>query len=153
NPALAIIATPWSAPAWMKTNENLIGGELLGQYEGTYADYLIKYLDTYFGYGIPIFAITVQNEPNFWPVPHPGMEMSAATRARFIGQYLGPKLASHGLDTRILEWDHNWNLPEQPLSVLADADAARYIDGVAWHCYEGSPYAQGRVHREYPQKD
>jgi len=153
NPALAIIATPWSAPAWMKSNENLIGGELLEQYEGTYADYLIKYLDTYSGYGIPIYAITVQNEPSFVPVTYPGMAMAAATRARFIGQYLGPKLASHGLDTRILEWDHNWSQPEQPLSVLADADATRYVDGVAWHCYEGSPYAQGRVHREYPQKD
>jgi len=153
DPKLRIIASPWSAPAWMKTNENLIGGELLEQYEGTYADYLIKYLDAYRGYGIPIFALTLQNEPSFTPVTYPGMEMPAATRARFIAQYLGPKLASRKPRTRILEWDHNWNHPEQPLDVLADPGAARYIDGVAWHCYEGSQYAQGRVHRAYPQKD
>ena len=55
--------------------------------------------------------------------------------------------------TRILEWDHNWDQPEQPLGVLADPDAARYIDGVAWHCYSGSPYAQGKVHRAFPKKD
>jgi glucosylceramidase len=153
NPGLLIIASPWSAPAWMKTGENLIGGQLPEQYEGTYADYLVKYLDAYRGYGIPIFALTLQNEPSFTPITYPGMEMSAATRARVVAQYLGPKLASRKPTTRILEWDHNWSHPDQPLSVLADPDAADYIDGVAWHCYEGSQYEQGRVHRAYPQKD
>ncbi|RDI98332.1 glycosyl hydrolase [Dyella solisilvae] len=153
NPDLRIIASPWSAPAWMKTSQNLIGGELLGQYESTYADYLVKYLDAYRGYGIPIFALTLQNEPSFTPVTYPGMEMDANTRARVVAQYLGPKLAARSPRTQILEWDHNWNHPTQPLSVLADPDAVRYIDGVAWHCYEGSQYAQGRVHRAYPQKD
>jgi glucosylceramidase len=137
----------------MKNSENLIGGELLEQYESNYADYLVKYVQTYGGYGIPIFALTVQNEPAFEPITYPGMGMPAETRARFIGQYLGPKLASQHLPTQILEWDHNWNLPEEPLSVLGDAAAAPYIAGVAWHCYDGSPYAQGRVHRAYPQKD
>ncbi|GLQ98261.1 glycoside hydrolase family 30 protein [Dyella mobilis] len=153
DPGLRIIASPWSAPAWMKTSENLIGGELLPQYESTYADYLVKYLDAYQGYGIPIFALTLQNEPGFVPITYPGMEMPADTRARIVAQYLGPKLASRAQKTQILEWDHNWNQPEQPLSVLANPDAARYIDGVAWHCYDGSQYAQGRVHRAFPQKD
>lgn len=153
NPELLIIASPWSAPAWMKTSQNLIGGELLEQHESTYADYLVKYVDTYRGYGIPIFALTLQNEPSYVPITYPGMEMDAATRSRVVAQYLGPKLARRRQKTRILEWDHNWNQPEQPLAVLGDADAARYIDGVAWHCYEGSQYAQGKVHRAYPQKD
>ncbi|WP_266182861.1 glycoside hydrolase family 30 protein [Dyella humicola] len=153
DPELRIIASPWSAPAWMKTSENLIGGDLLEQYESTYADYLVKYLDTYRGYGIPIFALTLQNEPGFIPITYPGMEMTAATRARIVAQYLGPKLANRRPKTRLLEWDHNWSHPEQPLDVLAGPDAARYIDGVAWHCYEGSPYAEGRVHRAYTQKD
>lgn len=152
NAGLRIIASSWSAPAWMKSSQNLIGGDLLEQYESTYADYLIKYLDAYRGYGIPIFALTLQNEPGFVPVTYPGMEMPADTRARIVSQYLGPKLASRTPKTAILEWDHNWSHPEQPLSVLGDADAARYIDGVAWHCYEGSQSAQGRVHRAYPQK-
>ncbi|GGY30238.1 glucosylceramidase [Rhodanobacter panaciterrae] len=153
NPQLRIIASSWSAPAWMKTSENLIGGELLPQFESTYADYLVKYLDTYRGYGIPIFALTLQNEPGFVPVTYPGMEVPAATRARLIGQYLGPALANRKPKTHLLEWDHNWDKPEEPLSVLADPDAARYIDGVAWHCYSGSPYAQSKVHRAYPKKD
>jgi glucosylceramidase len=153
NPQLRIIASPWSAPAWMKDSENLIGGALLPQFESTYADYLVKYLDTYRGYGIPIFALTLQNEPGFIPVTYPGMALPAATRTRLIAQYLGPALANRRPKTRILEWDHNWDEPEQPLSVLADPDAARYIDGVAWHCYSGSPYAQSKVHRAYPKKD
>lgn len=153
DPGLRIIASPWSAPAWMKTSENLIGGDLLEQYESTYADYLVKYLDAYSKNGIPIFALTLQNEPGFIPVTYPGMALPAATRARIVSQYLGPKLAGRKPRTRILEWDHNWSQPEEPLSVLADPAAAPYIDGVAWHCYEGSPYAQARVHRAYPKKD
>ena len=153
NPQLRIIASPWSAPAWMKTSANLIGGELLPQFESAYADYLVKYLDTYRGYGIPIFALTLQNEPGFVPVTYPGMEMPAATRARIIAQYLGPALAGRKPRTRILGWDHNWDAPEQPLGVLADPDAARYVDGIAWHCYSGTPSAQSDVHRAYPGKD
>ena len=153
NPQLRIIASPWSAPAWMKTSSNLIGGELLEPYESTYADYLVKYVDTYRRYGIPIFALTLQNEPGFIPVTYPGMELPASTRARIIAQYLGPALARRKPKTRILEWDHNWDDPQQPLSVLADPDAARYIDGVAWHCYRGSPGAQSQVHRAFPKKD
>jgi glucosylceramidase len=153
NPQLRIIASSWSAPAWMKTSENVIGGSLLEQYESVFADYLVKYLDAYRSYGIPIFALTLQNEPNFVPLTYPGMEMTAATRARIVGQYLGPKLARRKPVTRILEWDHNWSHPEQPSTVLADPDAAPYIDGVAWHCYEGAPHAQATVHREFPTKD
>jgi glucosylceramidase len=153
NPGLRIVASPWSAPAWMKSSANLIGGELLAQYESAYADYLVKYVDTYRGYGIPIFALTVQNEPGFVPVTYPGMEMPAATRARLISQYLGPALARRRPRTIILGWDHNWDEPGQPSSVLADPDAARYIGGIAWHCYSGTPSTQGDVHRAYPRKD
>lgn len=153
NPGVLVIASSWSAPAWMKSGENLIGGQLLDQYESAFADYLIKYLDAFRGYGIPIFALTLQNEPNFLPVTYPGMLMDADQRARIVSQYLGPRLANRTPRTRILEWDHNWNHPDQPMAVLADPAAARYIDGVAWHCYEGSPAAQGKVHHAYPQKD
>lgn len=153
NPQLHIIATPWSAPAWMKSSANLIDGTLLDEFESTYANYLVKYVDTYRGYGIPIFALTVQNEPGFLPLTYPGMDVPASARTRIIAQYLGPALASRKPRTLILGWDNNWDEPEQPLSVLADPDAARYIDGIAWHCYRGSPAAQSRVHRAFPEKD
>jgi glucosylceramidase len=153
NPALRIIGSPWSAPAWMKTSDNLIGGELLESFESAYADYLVKYVDVYRSYGIPIFALTVQNEPGYSPATYPGMTMSAATRARLIGQYLGPALAARRHPTRVLGWDHNWDAPDQPLDVLNDPVAARYVDGVAWHCYAGTPAAQGQVRRAFPSKD
>jgi len=153
NPQLRIIATPWSAPAWMKISESLMGGELLEQFESTYSDYLVKYVDTYKKYGIPIFALTLQNEPGFIPLTYPSMDLPVSARARIVAQYLGPALASRKPRTLILDWDHNWDQPDQPLSMLADPDVARYIDGVAWHCYEGSPYAQGQVHRAFPKKD
>jgi glucosylceramidase len=153
NPQLRIVATPWSAPAWMKISENLLGGELLEKFESTYADYLVKYVDTYRKYGIPIFALTVQNEPGFIPLTYPSMDLPLSTRARIIAQYLGPALASRRPRTLILDWDHNWDEPEQPLNMLANPDVARYIDGVAWHCYQGSPYTQGQVHRAFPKKD
>ncbi len=153
NPQLRVIASPWSAPAWMKTSDNLISGELLKAYESVYAEYLVKYVDAYRGFGIPIFALTVQNEPAFEPATYPGMAMPAATRARFIGQYLGPDLARHAPKTEILGWDHNWDEPKQPLDVLADPTVSRYIDGVAWHCYRGTPATQSEVHRAHPKKD
>lgn len=153
NPQLRIIASPWSAPAWMKTSASLIGGELLKQYESVYANYLVKYVATYRGFGIPIFALTVQNEPAFQPMTYPGMGMPAATRARLVGQYLGPALARRAPKTRILEWDHNWDEPDQPPTVLADPTAARYISGVAWHCYAGTASAQKQVHDAYPRKN
>ena len=152
NPQLKIVASPWTAPAWMKTSANVIGGTLLEQYETTYAQYLVKYVDAFRKNGIPIFALTIQNEPGFVPVTYPGMELSPVQRARIIGQYLGPALAGRKPATLILGWDHNWDEP-QPLSVLSDADAARYIDGIAWHCYRGSPSVQSQLHAAYPRKD
>jgi glucosylceramidase len=153
NPQLRVIASPWSAPAWMKTSTNLMGGELLPQFESTYATYLVKYLDTYRGYGIPIFAMTLQNEPGFVPLTYPSTELPASTRARIIAQYLGPALANRKPKTLILGWDHNWDEPEQPTSVLSDPDAARYVDAIAWHCYRGIASAQSQVHRAFPRKD
>jgi glucosylceramidase len=152
NPDLRIIASSWSAPAWMKSSANLIGGTLLPEYESVYADYLVKYVDTYRRYGIPIFALTLQNEPAFLPLTYPGMELPAEVRARIIGQYLGPALATRKPKTRIWGWDHNWDTPEQPATVLGDADAAPYVDGIAWHCYRGAPGAQSVMHRQFPRK-
>jgi glucosylceramidase len=94
----------------------------------------------------------LQNEPLYAPVAYPGMTMDPDVRARVI-KHLGPKLAKRTPRTQILEWDHNWAVPQQPLAVLSDPDVARYVDGVAWHCYEGSPFEQGKVHRAHPDKD
>ncbi len=153
NPSLRVMASPWSAPGWMKTTDSLIAGTLRPDAYGVFADYLLRYLDAYSAEGVPIFALTLQNEPHFEPGDYPGMRLDPAARAALIGKYLGPKLAKRGSATRILDWDHNWDLPEQPLAVLADPVARQYVAGVAWHCYGGAAPAQSVVHDAYPDKE
>jgi glucosylceramidase len=153
NPQLRVMATPWSAPGWMKTSDSLIKGSLRPEFYGAFADYLLRYVDAYAAEGVPIYALTLQNEPHFEPADYPGMRLDPAVRARLIGEYLGPRLAQHASPVRILDWDHNWNEPDSPLKVLADPVARPYVAGVAWHCYEGEETAQTAVHDAYPDKE
>lgn len=153
NPRLQVMASPWSAPAWMKSGNSLIQGTLLPQYYDAFARYLVKYVDAYAAEGIPIFALTVQNEPDFEPKDYPGMRLNAPARARLIGDHLGPLLAQRAQRTQIFDWDHNWDKPQEPLGVLADPAAGKYVSAVAWHCYGGEVDAQTPVHTAYPDKD
>ena len=157
NPQLRIMASPWSAPAWMKTSDSLVTGRLRPQYYDAFARYLLRYVDAYRAEGIPVWALTVQNEPDFEPKDYPGMRLNAPERARLIGDHLGPMLAqreSAGQPRPLLmDWDHNWDKPQEPLAVLRDPVAGRYVDAVAWHCYEGEPRAQTPVHEAFPDKD
>ncbi len=153
NPRLKIMASPWSAPAWMKTSGKLIGGTLWPNAYGPFAQYLLRYVQTYDSLGVPIYALTVQNEPHFEPTNYPGMRLDPADRALFIGHHLGPLFQRKGISTLILDWDHNWDDPDSPLRVLGDSVARRYIGGVAWHCYNGDVAAQTKVHDAYPAVD
>ena len=153
NPRLAIMASPWSAPGWMKTTGSMIKGTLRVDAYDAYAEYFRRFVDAYAARGIPIYAITVQNEPHYEPADYPGMRLDPPARAKFVGEHLGPLFARAGIRTRILDWDHNWDEPQSPLAVLADSTARRYIAGVAWHCYAGNVSAQGPVHDAYPDKD
>ena len=153
NPQLKVMASPWSAPAWMKTTNSLIKGTLVPRFYDSFADYFVKFIRAYRAEGIPIYAISLQNEPNFEPDNYPGMKMEPAMRAAVIGRHLGPAFARAGIKTAILDWDHNWDLPQQPMDVLSDSIARRYVQGVAWHCYGGEVGAQSAVHDRYPDKD
>ncbi|RJG27321.1 glycoside hydrolase family 30 protein [Massilia cavernae] len=153
NPKLRVMASPWSAPGWMKSSDSLVQGTLKPEAFAPFAEYLRRYIDAYLAEGVPIFALTVQNEPHFEPDNYPGMRVDPATRAAFIGGHLGPLLARHHGDTRILDWDHNWNEPGSPAAVLADPVAARYVSGVAWHCYGGDVRVQAALHDSYPDKE
>ncbi|HEX2778721.1 MAG TPA: glycoside hydrolase family 30 beta sandwich domain-containing protein, partial [Gemmatimonadaceae bacterium] len=143
----------WSAPGWMKTTGSLIKGTLTDSGYPALAEYLKRYVRAYEAEGIPIFALTVQNEPHFEPENYPGMSLPPAARARLLRDYLGPLFAREGIQTKILDWDHNWDQPDSPLAVLADTGARRYVAGVAWHCYGGNIAAQGQVHDAYPDKE
>jgi glucosylceramidase len=153
NPKLTVMASPWSAPGWMKTTDSLIQGSLKPEAYPYFADYLSRYIKAMKAKGVAISMLTLQNEPGFEPDSYPGMRVEPTSRAAFIGGYLGPKLKAEGLATQILDYDHNWDLPASPLTVLADAKANPYVAGVAWHCYGGDVVAQGAVHDAYPDKD
>lgn len=153
NPQLKIMASPWSAPGWMKDSNSLIQGRLLPQYYDAFSRYLLKYVDAYAAEGVPIFALTVQNEPDYEPKDYPGMRLNAPARARLIGDHLGPMIARRGNGPLIFDWDHNWDKPEEPMGVLSDPVARPYVDAVAWHCYGGDVAAQSPVHDAFPDKD
>ena len=153
NPDLAVMITPWSAPAWMKTSKSLIKGRLEPTAYPAFANYLARTVEEFGREGVSVDLLSIQNEPDFEPENYPGMRMSAAERAAVIGMFVGPTFAQRGLKTKILDWDHNWDKPEQPLGVLADPIANRYVAGVAWHCYGGDVPAQEKVRAAYPDKE
>jgi glucosylceramidase len=153
NPQLKLTASPWSPPAWMKSSGSLITGTLLRRYYDSFSDYFVKFIQAYGSEGLPIYAIMVQNEPNFEPDDYPGMRLESPARARVIGDHLGPRLERAGIKTMIWDWDHNWDVPQSPLDVLADPAARKYVQGVAWHCYGGDVSAQSKVHDAFPDKD
>src|SRR2546425_6636142 len=153
NPQLKIMASPWSPPGWMKTTGSLIQGTLRPEAYGPLAQYFKRYIEASSAEGVPVYAITVQNEPHYEPPTYPGMRLDPPARAQFIGQYLGPLFAQRGIGTIILDWDHNWDEYQSPLQVLADSAAPRYIAGVAWHCYGGGVSAPTLGRDAPPGKD
>lgn len=149
-PGLKIMATPWSAPAWMKTNGNLRnGGRLRTDLYGSYARYFVKYLTQMADRGIPIYALSVQNEPLLGS-GYPTMEMAAAEQRTFIRDHLGPALAEAGLNPKVIIYDHNWDNTQYALDVLGDANAKQYVAGTGFHCYAGDVSAMNRVRATHP---
>jgi glucosylceramidase len=169
NPALKIIATPWSPPAWMKTTGSLIGGRLIDEprtYQA-YAQYFVKFIEEYRAAGVPVYAVTVQNEPqNRNPNGYPGMDLPVAQEAKLIDA-LGPALRRAGLHTKIFGYDHNWS--EHPNDIastppgenpevnypfdLLGTSAGKWLAGTAFHCYSGDPSRQTALHNAFPDKE
>ncbi|HWV31155.1 MAG TPA: glycoside hydrolase family 30 beta sandwich domain-containing protein [Dyadobacter sp.] len=150
-PAIRIMATPWSAPAWMKTSGKLAGGSLKPVWYESYANYFVKYLDAYKKEGIAIDAISVQNEP-LHQAAYPSMGMDSAAQGLFIKQHLGPLFKSKAIKTKILLYDHNWDRPGYPISILDDPQASQYVAGSAFHAYGGNVAAMSEVHDKFPDK-
>lgn len=152
NPSIKFMATPWSPPTWMKTNNNSMGGSLIPQYYRAYARYLVKYIQAMKANGISIDAVTIQNEPQHGG-NNPSMLMTADEQAVFIKNHLGPMFAKHAINTKIVIWDHNCDHPEFPISILNDTSANRYIDGSAFHLYAGDISALSTVKKAHPNKN
>jgi glucosylceramidase len=150
NPQTTIMATPWSPPGWMKSSGSMIGGSLNPADYQAFANYLVKFVQAYQAAGVPVSFITAQNEPEYSPSNYPGSTFTAAQETSFIADNLGPALKAAGLNTGILGYDHNWNDPSFPETILSNSTAAQYVSGTAWHCYSGDPSAQSTVEALYP---
>jgi glucosylceramidase len=153
NPNLKIIASPWSPPGWMKTSRSMIRGALLPEAYPAFANYFVKFIKAYADAGVPIYAITMQNEPLHIPGDYPGMGMTAIEQAEFLRDHLGPALREAGLTTKVFIFDHNWDLIEFPIQVLSDPKAAAYAAGTATHCYGGVATAQLELRERFPEKE
>ena len=153
NPSLKIIASPWSPPGWMKTSGSMIQGALLPSAYSPLAKYFVRFIEEYGAAGVPVYAITMQNEPMYVPNNYPGMNLTAREQAEFLANYLGPAFRDEHLRTKIMVFDHNWDLIKYPIEVLSDGKAAAFAAGTAMHCYGGSVTAQSELHERFPEKD
>jgi len=175
NPDLLLFASPWSPPGWMKTCDDLIGGYLLPQYYEVYARYFAKFVQAYAAEGVPVYAVTPQNEPGvntrespvrewypscqwslikdpdtYWPVD---VNVMGHNERDFIKKFLGPAFTENGITAKIWCYDHNFNNPWYPRAILSDPEAAQYVDGTAFHGYGGKPADMAAFHDEFPEKD
>jgi len=157
---LPLMASPWSAPAFMKDSKDMLhGGKLLPQYADAWAKYYVKFLDAYQAEGIPVWAISLQNEPmakQTWE----SMLFTAEEERDFLKNHLGPTIRnSTHADTRIVVWDHNRDMMVHRANVIfGDPEAAQYAWGMGFHWYETwagfDPMFEnvGKVHEAYPDK-
>lgn len=158
---LTMYASPWSPPAFMKSNKHMLqGGKLLPEFYQSWANYYIKFIKAYEAEGIPIWGLTIQNEPmavQRWE----SCIYTAEEERDFLKNYLGPTLEKEGLgDKNVIVWDHNRDLLFQRANtILNDPEAAKYVWGTGFHWYEdwkdGIPMfdAVKRVQETYPDKN
>lgn len=157
NPDIHIMGSPWSAPAWMKTNGSMkyVNGQANKLKEDcyeVYADYFVKYIQGYAAEGITIETVTPQNEPLHYTAAYPCMHMEAVEQINFVKNHLGPALQAASLNTKIIAYDHNWDNTTYAISVLNDAGAKQYVAGSAFHAYAGNVSAMTIVHNAHPDK-
>ncbi|WP_151735680.1 glycoside hydrolase family 30 protein ['Paenibacillus yunnanensis' Narsing Rao et al. 2020] len=152
---LTLLASPWSPPAWMKTNGSMNhGGSLKAEYAGVWARYYTKFIEAYCEEGVPVWAVSVQNEPaavQVWD----SCEYSAEEERDFVKNHLGPALRAAGMgDVNIVIWDHNRDIMvERASAVLSDPEAARYVWGTGIHWYGGEEFDKvAKVHELFPDK-
>jgi O-glycosyl hydrolase len=151
------MANPWSPPGWMKSNgqmNNLNNGATLlsGSY-GPLAQYFVKFLQGYAAQGVPVYAITPQNEPTYGTA-YPGMNFPESSEASFIANNLGPALAQANLSPKVLGTDFNTDQLYNYAEPLAkDAGASKYLAGTSWHCYAGNLGAMSTMQNDVPGKD
>ncbi len=158
-PSVFIMATPWSPPAWMKNNASMDGtggagtnAGLAGDGYGPLGAYFVKFVQAYASYGIPVGAITPENEPLNGSARYPAMDLDAPSETALVAQDIGPSLRAAGLATLVWAYDHNWDVESYPEQVVGDPGAGPFTEGAAFHCYAGDPSAMTTFHQHYPSK-
>ena len=144
---LTLIGSPWTAPAWMKESQSLHGGSLRSDSQDAFARYLARVASLYQQIGLPLDYLTIQNEPLHTSDGYPTMQMDVQ-QAQAITQKLESELTTNSPETRILTYDHNWDVSAYTSQVLANAGST--VEGTAWHCYGGQAITQSQVHNTFP---
>jgi glucosylceramidase len=166
NPKLKIMASPWTCPRWMKVNNlsekkpynSWTSGQLNPAFYQDYATYFVKFIQAMEQEGIPIASITIQNEP-LNRGNSVSLYMTWQEQAEFIRSALGPAFEAAGIMTKIVVFDHNYNYDdvadqkEYPLNIYSIPDAAKYVDGAAYHAYGGDKSEMLKVHNAAPAKN
>ena len=154
NPNIQFFASPWSPPKFMRSNKMLVlGGKLLEKYNQTWANYLVKYVNSYKNEGITINYMTVQNEPNALQIWESCL-YSAKEEANFAINYLSPTFKENNINTKILIWDHNKEkLFSRVMQELNNNKALDAISGIAFHWYTGDHFENiSLTHESFPGK-
>jgi glucosylceramidase len=153
NPDLKVVALPWSPPAWMKLSGTMNGGSMNPEYFPSLAQYFVNFVKAYQQEGIPIYALSVQNEPLYSTTGYPTESLPAGDEATFIANHLGPALRNAGLENvKIFSYEHNWINTDYPEAVL-NSPAAKFVAGTSFHCYAGDVSAQSAVKAASPSHD
>jgi len=150
-----LFASPWSPPAWMKSNNDMLhGGKLRPEYSRTWANYLVRFVQEFEKTGVPVWGLTVQNEP-MAVQPWESCIFTGAEERDFVKLFLGPALEKAGLSrVKLMVWDHNRGIMYQRAkAVYDDPEAAKYVWGAGFHWYVGDHFDNVRlVHDAWPDK-
>jgi glucosylceramidase len=152
NPDLKVMATPWSAPGWMKDSGTMNGGWLQAQYYAAYAQYFVKYIQAYQAQGVPIDFVSAQNEPTCC-AGYPSMSWNGSGLDFFMKTNLLPAFHAAGISTKVLALDWNWDTyPDFGSVPVGDATVRNdpSFGGMAWHGYGGNVAMQSTIHDQFP---
>ncbi len=154
NPDLFLFSSPWSPPGWMKANGSMLGGSMRKKYYASYAQYFLKFLQAYAAEGVPIQAVTSQNEVDTDQDGRmPACLWGQEYEIEFVKGRLGPVLREHGIPAKIWLLDHNYNLWGRVICELDDPDVRKYANAVAWHGYAGGASMMSKAHDAHPDAD
>jgi len=154
NPDLFLFSSPWSPPGWMKANGSMLGGSMRKKYYASYAQYFLKFLQAYAAEGVPIQAVTSQNEVDTDQDGRmPACLWGQEYEIEFVKGHLGPVLRDNGVPAKIWLLDHNYNLWGRVICELDDPDVRKYTNAVAWHGYAGGASMMSKAHDAHPDAE